>query len=794
MNQVYVCGTNQNNQLLNSDPRLQTQKTPLDITEILAPFLKDTKIEHVVCGSTQTIFSTKSGVVILWGLFSNQMKEYLNEEELKKKVPNTKKKLLKTSRKNLKILKKFQGKKINQICCSNFCSLFLVQGQLFQIDFSHFQNTDLFVNSITTNSLRKRVQQIGAGQSWYLLVDHNQRLWYWGSSRYLDPKRKPKKKNKNESKKQNIKIVNYKSPQKFKSVWDLKINEISCGGDHFLFLDEEQDLYGCGQAQFGQLGNNQLQDQLYPIKLYSKDELCQLGINEILQINCSEQTSAILDNFGSVFISGQIPHHISHNSNENPIIPIFTKINSANLNIGKISNIILGSGLGKNFLFLINEKKNIFSIADDNEYGNLGVGNIVQNEKEEEITIEKEKENEKENENENEKEKQIIKFKTYKIQFPKKFSIEKISCGWTHSIFIGKKLKNLQKSKKKKKDKKKKPLIDDQLGNFSYLTPELIFPIMFYLSKKDLCKLSLTSTLMNHYASNDWIWSQFFQKKFKEPPLKDILKIIEYPYFYNCGWKQAYAATIEDSSQERSNRRYVKTKPKKKNWDQVFINPFNRYPSKKEVQTLWLGLDRVGKSTIIYKFKINEEISISPTWGFIVENYKYSNYSFVFWECGGLQRIRPLWPHYYDNKQYLIWVIRQDERGRLKENKIALHNVFKDVRMKNLPLLVYVNKFNSGEEQMTTKEIIKGLELEKLEQNWHVQPCSQVTKEGLFEGLDWIVSQLNYEYIKVEKKLSSESESESDSDLDSDTESSNSNSELLLKKNDDKTNSNEKKN
>lgn len=59
-----------------------------------------------------------------------------------------------------------------------------------------------------------------------------------------------------------------------------------------------------------------------------------------------------------------------------------------------------------------------------------------------------------------------------------------------------------------------------------------------------------------------------------------------------------------------------------------------------------------GKTTILYKIKLNETVATIPTIGFNVETVSPSKgVSFTVWDVGGQDRIRPLWRHYFQNTE-----------------------------------------------------------------------------------------------------------------------------------------------
>ena len=84
-----------------------------------------------------------------------------------------------------------------------------------------------------------------------------------------------------------------------------------------------------------------------------------------------------------------------------------------------------------------------------------------------------------------------------------------------------------------------------------------------------------------------------------------------------------------------------------------------------------VGLDAAGRTTILYKLKLGEIVTIIPTIGlypckfqhfrhlcdsilhicFNVETIEYKNTRFTMWDCGGQDKVRPLWRHYFQNTQ-----------------------------------------------------------------------------------------------------------------------------------------------
>jgi len=53
-----------------------------------------------------------------------------------------------------------------------------------------------------------------------------------------------------------------------------------------------------------------------------------------------------------------------------------------------------------------------------------------------------------------------------------------------------------------------------------------------------------------------------------------------------------------------------------------------------------VGLDAAGKTTILYKLKLGEQVTAIPTIGFNVEEVNYKNLNFTMWDVGGQKVIR----------------------------------------------------------------------------------------------------------------------------------------------------------
>lgn len=157
----------------------------------------------------------------------------------------------------------------------------------------------------------------------------------------------------------------------------------------------------------------------------------------------------------------------------------------------------------------------------------------------------------------------------------------------------------------------------------------------------------------------------------------------------------------------------------------------------KESNILMLGLDGAGKTTVLYKMKLGETTSTIPTIGFNVEELQYKNLHMKVWDVGGQTKIRRLWRHYYQNTNALVYVVDANDADRLEEAREELHVIMGDDLMSRVPVLVFANKSDLPH-AASPSHLVNGLGLHQLRTEWHVQACSAISGDGLYEGFDWL--------------------------------------------------------
>jgi len=165
---------------------------------------------------------------------------------------------------------------------------------------------------------------------------------------------------------------------------------------------------------------------------------------------------------------------------------------------------------------------------------------------------------------------------------------------------------------------------------------------------------------------------------------------------------------------------------------------FSKLIGSTEVRILMLGLDAAGKTTALYKMKLGEIVTVIPTIGFNVETVSYKNVNFTIWDVGGRDKIRPLWRHYYQNTNGIVFVVDSNDRERISEATEELCTTLAEEELKNIPLLVFANKQDLPN-AMSIEEITDKLKLNSIkDREWNIQSACMVSGDGMYEGLDWL--------------------------------------------------------
>jgi ADP-ribosylation factor-like protein 2 len=166
-------------------------------------------------------------------------------------------------------------------------------------------------------------------------------------------------------------------------------------------------------------------------------------------------------------------------------------------------------------------------------------------------------------------------------------------------------------------------------------------------------------------------------------------------------------------------------------------------------------LDNAGKTTIVKTLCGLSIDHIEPTLGFQIHSLDYSSstdttistdtpsFSINLWDIGGQSSIRAYWRNYFEQTDGVIWVVDSVDKSRLSLVKEEFQLILQQEKLVGATLLVLANK-QDVQGALTTDQIAEALQLDQIhhDRHWSIQACSAVTKEGLLQGMDWIVQDI----------------------------------------------------
>ncbi len=174
----------------------------------------------------------------------------------------------------------------------------------------------------------------------------------------------------------------------------------------------------------------------------------------------------------------------------------------------------------------------------------------------------------------------------------------------------------------------------------------------------------------------------------------------------------------------------------------IFSKLWTKLLGKKNVRILMVGLDAAGKTTVLYQLKMGETVKTIPTIGFNVETLEYKGLCFTMWDVGGQDKLRPLWKHYYQNTDGLIFVVDSNDGERIPKASDELKKILAEEEMKDCCVLVLANKQDLNG-ALSPTDVTNQMDMGELKgRAWLVQGTSATTGQGLKEGLDWMASVL----------------------------------------------------
>ena len=289
-----------------------------------------------------------------------------------------------------------------------------------------------------------------------------------------------------------------------------------------------------------------------------------------------------------------------------------------------------------------------------------------------------------------------------------------VSCGWVHTVFLQAKPANHSQT---------------ELGHLGMLPRDVRQYMLFHLPPATLSRLSCCSSELKRICDQDIFWRRICTTRCR-PRLERSSQT----------WKGMFIERLSYGERKltlsSSNRWGLKSFYP----IQVLMKALGG--NRPDYRIVMLGLDAAGKTTILYKLRLGEVVTTIPTIGFNVETVAVKATHLTCWDVGGPDKIRPLWRHYYQDTQALIFVIDSNDRDRITESADELEQIVREPELNNCPVLVFANKQDLPN-AMSVQEISEKLRLNAIRnRSWFVHGSCALSGDGLYEGLEWLTKEV----------------------------------------------------
>ncbi|XP_076323086.1 ADP-ribosylation factor-like protein 4A [Tachypleus tridentatus] len=172
------------------------------------------------------------------------------------------------------------------------------------------------------------------------------------------------------------------------------------------------------------------------------------------------------------------------------------------------------------------------------------------------------------------------------------------------------------------------------------------------------------------------------------------------------------------------------------------VSILDSLPPNQSLHVVMLGLDSAGKTTALYRLKFDQYLNTVPTIGFNCEKIKGTTgkakgTSFMIWDVGGQDKLRPLWRSYTRCTDGIVFVLDSVDVERMEEARMELLRTARCPENSGVPILVLANKQDLPGAK-TPQDIEKQLALKDLGSThlWYVQPACAIIGEGLDQALE----------------------------------------------------------
>jgi len=168
------------------------------------------------------------------------------------------------------------------------------------------------------------------------------------------------------------------------------------------------------------------------------------------------------------------------------------------------------------------------------------------------------------------------------------------------------------------------------------------------------------------------------------------------------------------------------------------------------------GSPQSGKSSILFQLKFKAIPTPVPTLAFNKEIFKHRSRYIHLWDLSSHPKRKFfIWDNLSVGAKGLIFVADSSEPESIPTAKEELNRILQLETVKGIPLLVYANKIDKIE--IEPADLAKDLGLFKIkDREWFLQPSSTEDRSGLFEGLDWLITEIRKSQAKIPENSQTE--------------------------------------
>lgn len=479
----------------------------------------------------------------------------------------------------------------------------------------------------------------------------------------------------------------------------LSVTQVACGGSHVLLLTDRGHVFAYGENRHGQCGTGNTEQVKAPTLVP--------GLSHVRRVACGDNHSLCVTSDGALYSFGQGKHgQLGHGTRLDCCTP--TRV-EALLDV-PVVQVAGGGGLGVSHSVAITAQGDCYTWGGG-KYGQLGHSHTTQDELEPRL-----------------------------VASLRGKRVVGAACGWLHTaLLIDEPISAHQATEARQAHEA------SAMGRFEVCPNELLYSVLSLLDVRSLAQLAQTNSTFKLIAEDDELWRALFaaQRRTQTPWMSPAQVATEAHDIAERRepWKAAFKTAFgRISGGESAGSSASKGGRLASLFGRSFVGRL--FTGRREARILMVGLDAAGKTTILYKLKLGEVVTTIPTIGFNVETLEHRNHNLTFWDVGGPDKIRPLWRHYYQNTQAVVMVVDSNDRERIGEAAADLHRMLADDELRDCVCLIFANKQDLPC-AMTPAKVAEGLELGRLRNMpYHLQPCCGPTGDGLYEGLDWVLTAL----------------------------------------------------